>query len=323
MSLLAKVLEKSPARSQMSGGIYGITEVETRAFENLKAWLTENHGTIDMEAIQNNGQLVRAEKKAIMAILLSLDPNEYIFDYWSMGTFVRIILDRLLVFGRLLLESKETGSTLEGPDIFSGETHGHEHTEAIAFAETESGEKREYLGSLNSWAYHIILNGATHPATREPIKSFSFKSLDQIKSLPKALRLSRSERLTLNNALKAPRTEPPQISRDQVLAFEYEFSVPADRSFYDLHHEDDDMPPLIHAVPNSQAHYIPVYLVHNNTFYVGHNVPGGPLVAPAGNAGGAVGPAGGLAGLAAGPQIQQAVQQILDDVILFQEEDLT
>lgn len=84
---------------------YGLTEVETRAFEVLKPWLIENHGTIDLNQIQNNGQLVLAEKKAIMEIMLSLDTNDFIFDYWSFGTFIRIVLERLLDFGRLMLDS--------------------------------------------------------------------------------------------------------------------------------------------------------------------------------------------------------------------------
>lgn len=250
---------------------YGITEVETRAFEMLKPWLIENHGTIDMNQIQNNGQLVRAEKKAIMAIMLSLDANEFIFDYWSFGTFIRIILERLLDFGRLMLDSQETGQILLGSDMFSGEAHDAS-TEALvpAFAVTETGEKKEYLGSMNAWAYHIILNGPSHPATREPIRHFGLKSLEDFKVLPKALRLSRSERLSLAGALKTERPPGPQISSHQVLAFELEYSVPEDRSFYEFHHEQ--MPPLMHAVPQDGAFLVnAVHYLHENALMY-HNL---------------------------------------------------
>lgn len=261
--------------------VFGVTEVEVQCFLLLRPWLIENHGTLDMNAIENNGQLVRAEKKAIMAILLSLDSNEYIFDYWSMGTMIRILLQRLLDFGRLLVDSQERGP-LVGQDIFSGETHELQQVQqqnvgqnviiinpnaqkCLAFGVTESGEKKEYLGSLNDWAYHVLLNGSNHPATREALKYFCLENLDYVKVLPKSLRLSRSERLTLASALKITRPAPPQISRDQVLAFEFEFSVPIERSFYELHTEDEeDMPPLMHAVPSFGPGPVMYVLANNN-----------------------------------------------------------
>lgn len=264
---------------------FGITDVEVQCFLLLRPWLIENHGTLDFNAIENNGQLVRAEKKAIMAILLSLDSNEYIFDYWSMGSMIRLILQRLLDFGRLLIDSQEHGP-MSGQDLFTGETHELQQTatsvvgqnviiinpsaqKCLVFGVTESGEKKDYLGSLNDWAYHILLNGSSHPATRENLKHFCFENLEYVKVLPKALRLTRSERLTLTSALKTHRPAPPQISRDQVLAFEFEYSIPDDRSFFNLHNEEDDeMPPLMHAVPNFGAHYVePIgyIIVNNNT----------------------------------------------------------
>lgn len=239
--------------------VYGLTLFEETLFYGLIEWLCIQKG-LDYTNFSNQEHRVKAEKKAIMDILLSLNDG-YIYNHWSMGSQIRFLLKRVHDLGSLVLASTVTGQ-MSGTDMFTGEdvttdsgvsgtgtaevpgtattsglTSGIQvvHAKRYLFCVTASGPKDEYLGTVTSWAYHVLLNGAVHPATREPIQAFACKSLEHFNELPKALRLSRTERSALAAALVSERPEDSEVVPEDLDDFEQEYDIPDDRSFYLLH----------------------------------------------------------------------------------------
>jgi hypothetical protein len=55
-------------------------------------------------------------------------------------------------------------------DVFEADPIGINHQ--YIYASTASGIKYNYAGKMRQWCLHMLINGANHPATREPLQAF-------------------------------------------------------------------------------------------------------------------------------------------------------
>ena len=228
--------------------MYYLSFVEEDIFtskDGLKDYLcAKNYGLDYLEGsevlVLDKYETICQENATIMKILLSLDLKAYIYDHYSMGTSIRLLLSRLMAFGDILLVSSDSQKQpIVGTDIFSGECFT-EDPKTCAWATTASGPKKDFLGTFESWLYHILLNGPIHPATREPIVGF-LGPLELFKAaLPRCCKLTRNERLHLAQGLASKRPSEPMLNRMAIKFFEEDYLVPVDRSFYNLHYYDED-----------------------------------------------------------------------------------
>ena len=222
--------------------MFYLSIAEERAFENLVSFLLHKKGFEYGSFIESSIEAyIRAEQKAIMSILLSLDESEYIYDNYSMGTAIKKLVRRLHEFSTLILDSVETKEPLLGTDIFSGEMHYDKEATGLVFACTPN-IKLEFLGDFESWAYHCLINGCVHPATREPITHFACKTLIDIAALPKCLKLTRSERNSLMSGILSQRPNSPVLNLFDIEDFEYNYDIPVERSFLELHGDPIALP---------------------------------------------------------------------------------
>ena len=228
--------------------MYYLSVAEEEAFlseDGLKEYLCSkqygsNYREGDEVIVLDKYETICSDNASIMKILLSLDLKAYIYDYYSMGTSIRLLLTRLMSFGNILLVSIDSKKEpVIGTDIFSGETFT-EDPKTCAWAITSSGPKKEFLGTFESWLYHVLLNGPIHPATREPIVGF-LGPLELFKSaLPRCSKLTRNERLHLAQGLASKRPNEPMLNKLAIKFFEEDYLVPIDRSFYYLHYGDTE-----------------------------------------------------------------------------------
>ena len=229
--------------------MYYLSLIEEQAFDSkngLKEWLCKTQYGLDYKEgdevyVLDKYETICEDNRVIMKILLSLDMKAYIYDYYSMGTAVRLLLSRLVSFGDILLNSIDSKKEqVIGMDIFSGESFT-EDPKTCAWAITATGPKKEFLGTFESWLYHILLNGPTHPATREPITGF-LGPLELLRnSIPRCCKLTRNEKLLLINGISSQRPNEPALTKLAIKFFEEDYLVPIDRSFYVLHYDDDDV----------------------------------------------------------------------------------
>ncbi len=104
--------------------------------------------------------------KHIVHILLNVDTGAYFYDFESMTPVIRKVLRRYITICEALKNASAEIEIDSATDLFTTED-----VRGISYyTETKSGLQK-FAGSLQSWAYHIIVNGA-HPINREEILRF-------------------------------------------------------------------------------------------------------------------------------------------------------
>jgi len=140
--------------------------LEKRAFALLEPWLCASSGAgedIIKEPAASQRLLI---DKAIVKLLLNVDTSAYFYNDESMWPTKRLVLRRYTQIYTALKNMDPEKALDSASDIFTtDDVRGLSY-----FARTASG-LQPFAGSLQSWCYHIIVNG-THPITREDITGF-------------------------------------------------------------------------------------------------------------------------------------------------------
>ena len=140
--------------------------LEKRAFALLEPWLCASSGAgeeIIKEPAASQRLLI---DKAIVKLLLNVDTSAYFYNDESMWPAKRLVLRRYTQIYAALKNLAPETALESASDIFTtDDVRGLSY-----FARTASGIQ-PFAGSLQSWCYHIIVNG-THPITREDITGF-------------------------------------------------------------------------------------------------------------------------------------------------------
>jgi hypothetical protein len=140
--------------------------LEKRAFALLEPWLCASSGAgeaIIKEPAASQRLLI---DKAIVKLLLSVDTAAYFYNEESTWPAKRLVLRRYTQIYTALKNLEPEIAVDSASDIFTAdEVRGLSY-----YACTASGTQ-PFAGSLQSWCYHIIING-THPITREDITGF-------------------------------------------------------------------------------------------------------------------------------------------------------
>lgn len=140
--------------------------LEKRAWTLLEPWLCASSGAGEEICAASASKQRLLIDKAIIKILLSVDTDAYFYCGESMWPTMRKVLSRYVSIYMALKNMEPESAVTSASDIFTADdVRGLSY-----FAITASGVQ-PFAGSLQSWSYHIILNG-THPITREEIIGF-------------------------------------------------------------------------------------------------------------------------------------------------------
>jgi len=201
----------------------GITYLEYMTFEVLIKWLLQHQTDSSNECDL---------KRALMNILLSVDPNWYIYNLYTMGHSIRIILRRLCDFMEL-----QNGQQHQAPQQVSPKAPAasmasmadSSKEDIFTFEEVQepvwTNDMPQYSASFDSWAYHCLVNGLVHPMTRQEIRSLHGNSSEPFtftKSQIKKLRQSLEVPMELDNS---------PIDLTQITIFESIYSIPHERCY--------------------------------------------------------------------------------------------
>jgi hypothetical protein len=178
---------------------------------------------------------VRNFRHVMGYLALSVKPNEFIINCHDIGQALRTVLERYLwLIKKIPSLSKNIvfDDTVEQIDVF---TSCQEGPLFLAKTETDAFQK-EFLGTLDSWTYHVLLNGPLHPMTRRPIQQFS--QLIHSSCTPSEVRLldclqvSSEVQKALEMSLRESMAEPNKIEYNipQLFEFEEAFGIPDERS---------------------------------------------------------------------------------------------
>ena len=202
----------------------------------LEPWLLDQRGPLPLShpdyAIQSDTYLM--QKRALMNTLLTVEPNDYIYDDFTMTSVTNKLLKRVLDFNTLIKETMAHFPVLPLPANDTTDLFGSEAPDKI-WAVTASGPKNMYVGDANDWSYSCILNGNLHPATREPILHFQYFSLNAFSSLSCIFKLSRTEYKKLKNELTFENDSPQNNNLDSIELFEEFFNIPHERRYSAIH----------------------------------------------------------------------------------------
>lgn len=164
---------------------FGLPAVERTVLDRILPWLHERAGKAN-------------ELQSLTATLLAINTKEYFDCPQCLTPTLRDLLRRYVMVHELfqahaapagapagapaavpaapaiVMEANDEGA--EGPtDFFTAEALVP--GEDMYYATTEAGAQEEFLATKMSWAYHILLNGAVHPANRVPITAFGSVTL--------------------------------------------------------------------------------------------------------------------------------------------------
>jgi len=193
----------------------GLSSFELDAFKALVPWILLQKGS---EA---------GVHETIMSTLLSVAPTDYINDTAAMARPIRLVLERAFHFGQLFNDSSRIERPATTSDIFTSD----EPTETSFCAVTASGALAQYCGSEVSWAYHFILNGHLHPASREPVSKLLFFGPSTKSTLPD-LFFIKEVRDTVTQAMTKKPNEVLELTTPMTGAlFEIYHGVPSERSY--------------------------------------------------------------------------------------------
>jgi hypothetical protein len=147
-----------------------LSDIEQKVFSYLRPWLCASSGMTHVpmadDILEKNLEENRLMDKHIVHILLNVDTDAYFYDWPSMVPTIRKVLWRYVNICEALKNLGPEMQVEAAQDLFTTEDiRGLSY-----YTETKSGLQK-FAGSLQSWAYHIILNG-THPITREQITRF-------------------------------------------------------------------------------------------------------------------------------------------------------
>jgi hypothetical protein len=197
----------------------GITYLEYMTFEVLVKWLLK-HQTSSI----NECDL----KRALMNILLSVDPNWYIYNLYTMGHSIRIILRRLCDFMELQCSSMPKDSIVSNEDLFTFE---------VLQDPVWTNDMPQYSASYDSWAYHCLVNGPVHPMTRQDIKSMNGTMIGPLNgpnngtmNEPFTFTKLQIKKLRLSLEVPMDRDNSP-IDLTQITIFESIYSIPHERCY--------------------------------------------------------------------------------------------
>jgi hypothetical protein len=176
-------------------------------------------------------------------LALTVRPNEYLVHTSDVGQALRTVLERYL----WLLKKVKSLSTnlLVDPAIEYVDTFTScDDTGPLFLAKTETGAyQKEFLGTLESWTYHILMNGPIHPMTRRPIQNFCqvLVSNDASAVIPtlECLRIPSEVQRILEMSLRESFAMPvkPDYTMHDLIDFEEMYGIPDERSMsrYLLH----------------------------------------------------------------------------------------
>jgi hypothetical protein len=138
-------------------------DVQQHALSLLEPWLCASSGMPVLENVMDQRILM---DKTIVQLMLNVDTDAYFYDTNSMIPTFRKVFHRFL---RICDGIRMMGNEIQ--EVSATDLFTTEEVRGLAYyAETKSGIQK-FAGSLQSWAYHIIING-THPINREEIVRF-------------------------------------------------------------------------------------------------------------------------------------------------------
>lgn len=212
----------------------GLSLTELEAFKDLVPWIKAQR----QKAGGPGGPAEEGVHETIMSTILAVRPSDFINDASCMTRPIRDILVRANYFGRLFSNSKAictaeaineaSDGAIEGSiDIFTSEA-----PESGSFcAETPDGLLTNYFGSDDSWAYHFIINGPLHPATRQYISALAYIGQKKATTFPHVF-LNKASQDILQEKLMGPVNEVLEVPTAITSAlFEVYHKVPEDRSY--------------------------------------------------------------------------------------------
>jgi hypothetical protein len=172
-------------------------------------------------------------------------PSSYFTHASDIATTMRLLLSRLYVVHRHIQKLRSNLRFIVEPkeDLFT-----YELTDQPILALTDGPQQTEGYATLDSWAYHFVMNGPLHPLSRKPIEKLVLCALheDSLNRIAQPDAFSLAERfwpLVMDSIKSKPiETIGAPITVDLLLEFESFFDIPDDRCYSNIliQMEEDD-----------------------------------------------------------------------------------
>jgi len=224
-----KLDRRSRCRSfvMVSNNVLGLPDVEYTVLRLFFPWLFRkmNVGSNTMYG------------KFMGLLACAIAPSSYFTHASDIASTMRQLLSRLYVVHLHISKLKSNIRFINEPkeDLFT-----YELTDQPILALTDGPQQTEGYATLDSWAYHFVMNGPLHPLSRKPIEKLVLCALheDSLNRVAQPDAFSLAERFW-PLVMDSMRTKPIErsgepITVDHLLEFEYFFDIPDDRCYSNI-----------------------------------------------------------------------------------------